>query len=758
MKIEKKKSEIGLDTPIQYLKGVGPILAKKFQKLGLETAQDLIFYYPRRYDDYTNISKIGELGNIISNFQFPISNQSSITNTHHTIKGTILGITNKRTSRRGFTVTEAVVEDGTGTLKVVWFNQPFLLKMLPAGRTIILNGKVTYNSFTSEYVMESPNRAVKPCIVPIYGETAGLSSYYIHKIISIIGYKIDTISEYLPEKILKSYDLIGLKEALRIIHFPDNSNLLHTAERRIAFDELFFISLKANLSRESLKKEKSPSVSIEDSEITKFVKKLPFKLTDDQRKSAWQIIQDMKKNQPMNRLLNGDVGSGKTIVAVISAYIAIKSGFKVLFMVPTSILAVQHFETLTNLFKKSGISVGLYTRERKDINSKIKNQKSKLKIKKLDTKYEILNTDLIVGTQALIQKNVEIENIGLVIVDEQHRFGVLQRQAISQVESRKYQVSRGEQGEEYDSNSATQQTSNSKEKKSINHQPSTIDRLRPHFLSMTATPIPRTMHLALFGDLDVSIIKELPKDRKEIKTRFVQNTDREKAYQFIGKQIESGRQVFVICPLIEEKDKEITNLFEEDRKSVMAEYKKLKEKIFPNYKIVMLHGKMKGEEKDKIMDQFSKGLAQIMVSTSVVEVGIDIPNATVMMIEDADRFGLAQIHQFRGRVGRGMHQSYCFLFSSTTSPKALKRLESLENVSDGFRLAEIDLETRGPGELFGIIQSGEMGLKMASMSDQKLIEEASSVAKSIVETDPELKNHPLLRENISSYLSTKHME
>lgn len=732
-----QKTEINLKTRVQYLSGVGPSTAAKLEKLGIQIASDLIYYYPRRYEDYTKITKISDLQNQINQVV--------------TIQGTILGISNKRTSRRGMTVTEAMIVDGTGTIKAVWFNQPFLTKLLLTGSTVILNGKVSFNFFSREILMESPNRAKKPCIVPIYGETAGISSYYIQKLISKIKHKINGVEEYLPQEIIQRFDLIGIKEALCDIHFPENTQALERAQRRIAFDELFLVSIRAGLIRQSLKEERSPIIEVADNDLALFVKALPFELTLDQKKSAWQAIKDMRNDYPMNRLINGDVGSGKTVVAAIAAYAAIKSGFRVVFMVPTSILASQHFDTLSKMFSSYNISVGLYTSARKDLS--IKNDATADNAsKKTKKSSSALSADLIIGTQALIQRGVEIENIGLVIVDEQHRFGVSQRQAISKIQMSnfKFQMS-NENNKTDDANELIIDS------KALSSQ--TPANLHPHFLSMTATPIPRTLHLALFGDLDISVIKEKPKNRKEVKTKFVMPQNRAKSYDFIKGEIKSGRQAFVICPLIESGDVDVhETLFEEDRKSVLAEFKKLSKEVFPEFNIGVLHGKMKQVEKDKVMEQFSSGELNILVSTSVVEVGVDVPNATVMMIEDAERFGLAQIHQFRGRVGRADYQSYCLLFSSTMSPKAIRRLETLEKVADGFSLAEIDLETRGPGELFGTMQSGDFELKMASISDRVLIEEASSAAKEIIDEDSELKNHPLLASKIADFMQTKHME
>lgn len=680
-----------LNTKIKFLSGVGPKFGAKLEKLGIGTFQDLLLYYPRTYRDFTKITQIGDFQK--TDIRRLITEGEKIT-----IKGKILGISNKKTSRRKFTVTEAVVEDGAGSIKVVWFNQPFLLKMLPAGREVILNGKISFNFYTKEVVMESPERTLYPRILPVYGETAGLTSHFIARLFSKTKSFISDIEEFLPSKVLKENGLLGIHEALLNIHQPENSEMLEKARRRIAFDELFMIALRANLSKEEIKKENAPVIEINDENENNFIKSLPFPLTNDQNKTAEQILKDMRKSVPMNRLLNGDVGSGKTVVAAIAANAAIKAGFNVAVMCPTEILANQHYQSFRAFFGSD--EVGLVTSAKKEFSK---------------------NTKIFIGTHALIQKNIELSNLGLVVVDEQHRFGVAQRSAL--------------------------------QKMGLN------DGKKPHFLSMTATPIPRTLHLALFGDLDISVIKEKPANRKEIKTRLVETRNRDKAYEFIRAHINAGRQAFVICPLIEEQgsNTESPELFDEERKSVKAEYEKL-QKIFPEFAVGMLHGKLKAKEKDSVMAEFVANKTNILVSTSVVEVGVDVPNATIMVIEDAERFGLAQIHQFRGRVGRAEHQSFCFLFSSTRSSKALERLQSLERTSDGFKLAEIDLEQRGPGAVFGTEQSGMLELKMANFSDRVLIEEASSAVKSIVETDPELKIHPLLKNKVADYLQNKHLE
>ncbi len=444
-------AEINLETEIKYLKGVGPKIAPKLHKLGIYTVQDLIYHYPRRYEDYTQITKIGDLAESLQRTADSL-----------TIRARILGIANKRTRRRGFTVTEAVVEDGTGSLKVVWFNQPYLAKMLKAGSEVILNGKIEYDSFARELVMQSPNRANRPKIVPVYPETAGVSSYFIARLISNLKTQISKIEEYLPQSILDKYDLLGIRSALKNIHEPEDSRSLSKARRRIAFDELFLIALRSQLIKEEIATESAPKIKIADKELKKFADSLPFELTPDQKKAVWEIVRDLRGETkdyglttndfviPMNRLLNGDVGSGKTAVAAFAAYIAAKAGLRTAFMAPTEILAKQHFETLNMLLEKAEVSVGLLTSSTKKANVAGE-----------------FDRQVIVGTHSLVQDKVEIKDLGLVIVDEQHRFGVNQRAALLD------------------------------------------QKLRPHFLSMTATPIPRSLHLALFGDLDLSIIKSI---------------------------------------------------------------------------------------------------------------------------------------------------------------------------------------------------------------------------------------------------------
>ena len=743
-------------------------MAEKLHKLGIFTYRDLLYLFPRKYFDYTEVTAIGEIEDTrykiqdTNNFQYSNSKTANgelqTADDAITIKGKILGIANKTTRRRNFKVTEAVVEDETGSIKVVWFNQSFLVKMLPAGTEVILNGKVRYDHFSHMMVMESPQRSKSAKIVPIYPETQGMGSAYIRRLIDKLKVKIDNIDEYIPDELIKRYQLLNIQKAVTALHFPkDNSDIL-AGRKRMAFDELFFISLQANLSKEELKNEQAPAINIDEGNLKEFTAGLPFVLTKDQKIAAWKIIQEIAEQKPMNRLLNGDVGSGKTVVAAFAAYVSVLAGFKVALMAPTEILAVQHFETFSEILKTFNIQIGLYT-----ASEKLKTKSAKRKIKVENSKIENA-PDIYIGTQALLHMKDPIDNLGLVIIDEQHRFGVQQRAQLLQV-TRDKKSQRDPSASGQDTNKL--QNQKSKEPGSYQLKANSL-KMRPHFLSMTATPIPRTLQLALFGDLDVSIIKTMPAGRQPIKTRLVDDSQREASYQFIREQVKAGRQAFVICPLIEETKESqrskiegeniAMDLFDTDRKTVAEEYEKLSKNIFPDLKIGMLHGKMKPKDKNEIMRQFSSAELDILVSTSVVEVGVDIPNASIMMIEDADRFGLAQLHQFRGRVGRAEHQSFCLLFMNSRSRKAQDRLRSFENTLDGFKLAQIDLETRGPGTIFGTMQSGDFNLKMASFSDIATITEASEAAKEIVAKSHDLNVYPKLKEKLSDYIGSKHFE
>ena len=678
-----------LKTKVQFIKGVGPKIAEKLDKLGVKTVQDLLFYFPRAYLDYTKITKIGDLES--SDIRTRTLGEDQ--NQNITIKVKIINIANRSTRRRKFTITEAMVADESSSIKVVWFNQPYLAKMLSASRELILNGKISFDRFSGQLQMESPTRTNYPRIVAVYSETVGISSGFISRLISNSKFLIPNINEYLPEEMIRKNNLMGIQQAILTLHQPDNSASIKKARERMAFDELFLFLLQKQLLKNDIQLQQAPAMKIDQNFLQKFVASLPFELTAAQKKVSWKIIQDLAKNKPMNRLLNGDVGSGKTIVAAFAAAVAVKNGFRVALMAPTEILANQHYKTLSKIFKLHGASVGLVTAA---------------ETKKLSAISRQLSADILVGTQALLHLKEPIGDLGLVIIDEQHRFGVSQREALI---NSKFQ---GPDPKKITAN---------------NYQPTA--NFRPHYLSMTATPIPRTMSLVVFANLDVSVIDEMPKNRKKIITKVISPAARQKAYDFVEAEAKVGHQTFVICPLIEDKETIKSNLFDEDKKTVVKEAERLQREVFPNLRIAMLHGKLKSQEKEAIMTDFKAKKYDILVSTSMVEVGVDILSATVMMIEDAESFGLAQLHQFRGRVGRSNMQSHCLIFSSSNSENARRRLSYMEKISSGFELAEKDLQLRGPGQMYGYQQSGFWDFSFADIGDRIMIERATEAAKSI---------------------------
>lgn len=689
-----------LTHPVTSLNRVGAVLARRLTYLNIETIEDLLMYFPFRYEDFREVAAIDSL----------VGGETV------TIKGTIELINNRRSSRRRKMITEAVISDGTEQLRVVWFGQPFIAKTLKVGDEVYLSGKIKDDNFGMQMVSPSYERVKIETsthtarIVPMYHLTAGLTQKQVRHLVKQAIDHIEelTIIDWLPEEILKKTKLVDLKTAITQIHFPDSDKDRRNAESRLKFDELFIMQLRAEMIRQSIKTAKADSVEFKETEIRKFVDALPFELTKDQKISAWEIFQDIEKSVPMNRLLEGDVGSGKTVVAAMVMYLVVLNNMQSAIMAPTEILAVQHFESLTKLYG-STIRVGLLTRsECKLLNLEFTEKTKKGKREEL---IEMINTgkiDVLVGTHAILTDKINFKSLALVIVDEQHRFGVEQRKKIRNQSGKK--------------------------------------NTTPHFLSMTATPIPRSFALTMYGDLDISIIKQMPAGRKVIKTRLVQPNSRSAAYDFIQDQIKEGRQAFVICPLIEDtKDTE--------KKSVLQEYKKLSEEIFPNLNVSFLHGKMKARDKDATMNAFAAGEIDILVSTSVVEVGVNIPNASVMMIEGSERFGLAQLHQFRGRVGRSSHQSYCLLFTDSDGMGVNDRLQYFENTSDGFALAEYDLQIRGPGSVYGTHQSGMEQFRLATMKDVDIIKLARDMARDI-----DFEKYINLKEKVSDWEKEVHLE
>jgi len=680
---------LDFQTPIQFLKGVGNNYLKKFKKIGIETVKDLLFYFPFRYEDFSVIKKINQL----------------ILNEVVTIEGKILEIKTFKTWRKKFFITEAIIEDDTAPIKIIWFNQPFLTKNLKRGDLISVAGKLIedkngvyfspshYEKITD---FDSEERRETSGLIPVYSETEGLTSRALRFFIKQCLKQTRIPNDWLPSYIRQKYHFPDLKTALKQIHFPKNITEAEVARKRFLFEDLFILELTILKQKQQLKQYKGFLIKANLDSLKKFSESLNFQLTNDQKQAVVDILKDLQKGKPMNRLLQGDVGSGKTIVAAIAALMTVENNYQVAFMAPTEILSEQHFQTFSRLFKDFEINIGLITSNKTKIswNGLISEIKRKDFLR--DCQQQKIN--IIIGTHSLIQKDVKFKNLGLVIIDEQHRFGVEQRKELLK---------------------------------------SKTDFI-PHLLSMTATPIPRTLALTLWGDLDISSIKELPKNRKPIITKIVSPQQREKVYQFIKDQIQQGRQVFVICPLINDSEKL-------EVKSVLKEYEKLQNQIFPEFKVMYLHGKMKTQEKEEIMQKFLKNEINILVSTSVVEVGIDVPNASIMLIEGADRFGLAQLYQFRGRVGRGPHQSYCFLFTESNSQNTLKRLKALITAKNSFELAEKDLELRGPGEFLGTRQSGMPDNLMMALKNLSLVQIAKNEAELILQNDPELKNYPLIK-------------
>lgn len=652
-----------LETPIEKLPLIGPTYAKRLKKLAIETAKDLLYHFPFRYIDYSLISPIGRLqaGEIVS------------------IRGEVISIKNEYT-RRGKKIQKAVVADTSGEIQVVWFNQPFLVKTILPGQTIGLSGKVDW--FGRSLVMVSPEYEILKGnkryeirdtihtgrLVPVYHETYGLSSKWLRsRIAPLVKRFVPGLKEFIPPQIMKKYNLVKFNQALSEIHLPDSQKAIQQARQRFAFEELFFLQLAALGRKKSWQRHKLAfKFSLDQEKILQFTANLPFELTGAQKRALREIFADLKKNKPMNRLLEGDVGSGKTVVAAAAIYLAYLNNSQSALMAPTEILVNQHYQTLNQILSPLGVKIALLTSAKRKIPAKF---------------------DCLVGTHALIYKRAKFAKLGLVVIDEQHRFGVEQRGKL---------IKKGK---------------------------------APHILTMTATPIPRTVALTLYGDLDLSVLDEMPPGRQKTKTWVVPPQKRAAAYQWIREQIKGKKdQAFIVCPLIEESQHDTMLSI----KAATSEKERLEKDVFPDMKLGLLHGRLKSKEKGKVINQFREGKIDILVSTPVVEVGIDIPTATVMMIEATERFGLAQLHQLRGRVGRSGQQAFCLLFTQSLSQKTLKRLKALESASSGSELAELDLKLRGPGEIYGTQQHGFFNLRVASFSDLKTIKKTREAAESVI--------------------------
>jgi ATP-dependent DNA helicase RecG len=698
---------IDLSFPVDKIPRIGPQYQKKLGKLGIKTIGQLIFHFPHRYEDFSNVKKISE-----------IKPEEKVS-----IKTRLIDIKNIITFKRRMHLTQATFADETGSLKAVWFNRPYLINNFKKNDLVFLSGKMSGKYLSNpayEKIYGQDETIHTGRLVPVYPETEGLSSRWLRYILRpLLLQNKDRIEDALPQELVKKFQFLPLNKAIWQIHFPDSLELAEKARERFSFEELFLLELKALKEKMNLKREKALAIPIDVETIKEFLKSLPFQITDAQKKSIWQILKDMEKGVPMNRLLEGDVGSGKTIVAMTAALNAAKAGAQTAIMAPTEILAMQHNKNFNQLLKKFKVSVGLLTGKDYQINNR------KVKRDLLLKKLEQGKVQVLIGTNALVQSSktktpkVTFQNLALAVVDEQHRFGIEQRARLC----------RGK---------------NSKE------------RVLPHLLSMTATPIPRTLALTIYGDLDVSLLDELPQGRKKIITRIVPPEKRERAYDFVRKEVKKGRQVFVICPRIEHKENQESTSYE--TRAVKKEYEKLSKEIFPDLRAAMLHGRIKSHEKSKTMKKFREGKIDILVSTSVIEVGIDIPNASLMMIEGSEKFGLSQLHQFRGRVGRGESQSYCLLFTDLPFGIYTRRLKAMTTTDNGFELAEKDLSIRGPGEMFGIRQWGIPDLAMASLKNTALVEKTRQEARNLLQKDPELKKHPLLAEKLKEFRKTIHLE
>ena len=670
---------MNLSTSIEQIRGVGPKTAEQLRAAGLSSVAQMIMFLPRRHEDFTGVARIADLqpGKV-------------------TIKARCEKIST-RAVRRGLRLTTAVLSDESGKLNAVWFNQPYRTQQLGGSNDeFYFSGEFEYNygryqltNPSAELARDLPVQAER--LLPVYRSIHGLKSQVVRKVLETLRPLMNILPETLPPSVVAAEKLVSRADAVGSMHFPETMEQVSRARERLAFEELFELLLASQLNKLENSKLEGWHIPFQQPVVKQFVEQLPFALTGAQRRAAWDILQDFERAIPMNRLLQGDVGSGKTVVAGLAARQAADAGFQTALMAPTEILANQHAETLQALLAPFGVRVGLLI--------------GSVKGRARATLYEQIangEVDVVVGTHALIQDKVSFKRLGFVVIDEQHRFGVDQRQKL---------LAKSEH--------------------------------LPHLLAMTATPIPRSLALTVYGELDVSVLNELPANRLPIKTKLVSPVSAKTIYGHVDQEIAAGRQVYVVCSLINDNpDNEV--------KSVQAEYKRLKNSVFGHRSIGLLHGKMKPTEKDGVMQDFKSGKYDILVSTTVVEVGVDVPNATVMIIENADRFGLSQLHQLRGRVGRSVHQSYCYLMLSTTN-KPSNRLEEIEKSTDGFYLAEVDMELRGPGEIYGKAQHGVLNLQIATLADTKLIARAQQAAKSFIESGHDLTQYKELNKQVRYY-------
>lgn len=695
-----------------------PVQEKALARLKIHTIEDLLYHFPARYGDPAEVTSISNLN----------KGEASV------IFGHVSEIKTKKAYRRKIPMAEGTVADDTGKVKIVWFHQAYLAKMIQDGSYVRVEGKVSERNgqlyFSNPKIEPATtlfDKGTEHALYPIYPETRGLTSNWIyHKVCKLLSSEVaKEIEDPIPESILRTYKLPNLKTSLIYIHTPQKSEHAQAARKRFAFQEIFLIQLERQKSRREMSERAAFSINKSLEDVREFMSRFPFEPTAAQVSSIQGVLEDLCKPQPMGRLLEGDVGSGKTAVAATAAYAVTTSRPKgqdfgtlqTAYMAPTEILAQQHFESFITYFKHLPINIALITGSGcRKFPSKV-NPEGWTDISRSQLLKWVENGEvsILIGTHALIQKSVKFKHLAFVIIDEQHRFGTAQRQMLAEKQD-----------------------------------------TTPHLLSMTATPIPRTLALTIYGDLDLSLLDEMPAGRKKIITDIIEPGERTSAYTKIRSELEAGRQLYVICPRIDEPDpaKELAV----QAKSVKAEAKRLKEEVFPAYEVGILHSKMKPAEKEKVMLEFKDKKIDILVATSVVEVGVNVENASLIIIEGAERFGLSQLHQLRGRVLRGTHQPYCFVFADTKSAKTIERLEALKTAKNGFELAEFDLAQRGAGTLSGLKQWGISDLGMEAIQNIKMVEAARAEATKLIESDPSLSKHKLLAELLSSSTARVHFE
>ena len=677
---------ISLDSPIKDLNGVGPVVEKGINKLGIVTVFDLLMYFPRKWEDFSVLSKLNAIkpGKVA-------------------VECEVQSIAVRRSHRnKRLTITEAILSDDTGSIKAVWFNQPYIVSTLKKGSSYLFLGnfefKNNYLSLNNPTIETNDTGKSEGRIFSIYPENSIVTSKLLRKLLTQVIHLNSHLSDYLPKEIENINNLLDYPSSVRALHFPARMDEVQEAKRRIGFAELFELILTSKVLRREIQTERSAKIPFDLQVVDNILKQIDFELTDAQRKVAWQIFGDLENPHPMNRMLEGDVGSGKTLVAVLAVAMVLNTNYQVALMVPTEILARQHIKTFKRLLASSGKRCELLISSLKSAQKRQIHQ---------DTANG--DIDMVIGTHALLSEQLEFDNLGLIVIDEQHRFGVNQRRALK---------SKAE--------------------------------YMPHVLTMTATPIPRSLSLVVYGDLDVSIIDQLPPGRKPVVTKIVTERDRESVYREIDKQISKLQQVFMVCPSIEQDDTS-------GMKSVDSVRKSLEDTILSQRRIATLHGKMKSDQKEQIMNDFHSHKYDILISTTVIEVGVDIANATILVVEDAQRFGLAALHQLRGRVGRSKLQSYCYLFSDSDNQFSISRLQAMEKTNDGFRLAQIDLELRGPGEIYGTTQHGILDITFANIFDTRLLAEVRKSVESFIAQDKMLQ-YPKLVKRINQLKKLKSLD